>query len=172
MAYLKRHLPSCEIVNDPGGGAMHCFREALRLAGDDPVVHMEDDVVLTEFFEDKIMAEIASRPNQVCQFFSMRKADLEQGSRVDPGAKFLMGQCFYLPAGVSADLLIYSNDWPGLDKHPTGLDSMVADYLKSKKMNYYLHVPSLVDHRPVVSRIDSRRSKKRQSLTFVNPVGA
>lgn len=43
---------------------------------------------------------------------------------------------------------------------------MIADFLKLNKINYLNIVPNLVDHQCVKSRIDPRRSTKRQSLTF------
>ncbi len=43
---------------------------------------------------------------------------------------------------------------------------MVADFLKERHMRYYIHVPSLVEHRIGKSLIDPRRSSRRQSLTF------
>lgn len=48
----------------------------------------------------------------------------------------------------------------------SGLDLMVADWLKGRREKYWIHVPSLVQHRTLPSLIDSRRSTKRQSQTF------
>ena len=47
-----------------------------------------------------------------------------------------------------------------------GVDLLIQDYLKLTKQKYYIHVPSLVDHRIYKSAIDPRRSTKRQSLTY------
>ena len=41
-----------------------------------------------------------------------------------------------------------------------------------RKLAYWIHVPSLVQHRVAVSMIDSRRSSKRQSKTFIDPDGS
>ena len=155
---------------DEGGGAMQCFYQALRAAGNDAVIHMEDDVLLTQGFEAKALSVVDNFNVMPIQFFSMRKADLTVGSRVEKGAKFLMGQCFYLPEGVSARILSFAPLWHRHDTHPTGLDTLVADFFAANKMSYYLHVPSLVDHRECVSEINSRRSTKRQSLTFTDPI--
>jgi hypothetical protein len=66
----------------------------------------------------------------------------------------------------------FYDDWAvdNLEDHPNGTDQMVCDFLKSRREKYWLHVPSLVDHRIAVSMIDPRRSSKRQSLTFTDPV--
>ena len=50
IPYLKERIPNLEVVLDPGGGVMDCFQESLRVAGDDAVVHLEDDIVLTSNF--------------------------------------------------------------------------------------------------------------------------
>jgi hypothetical protein len=157
------------IIVDDTGNAMNCFRQALDIAKDSPALHMEDDIILTEGFCEKVKTEIEKHPDQVIQFFSIRKKDLTEGTRLESGGKFLMGQCFYLPAGLSMAIKAYLPSWKGIKEHPTGLDSMVMDYLKVTKRKYIHFVPSLVQHREVKSMIDPRRSSKRQSPTFINP---
>jgi hypothetical protein len=167
IAYLSAELPQAVWCIDKTCNAMDTFLDAMRLAGEQPAVHMEEDIVLTRNFQQKLDAAIAERPNDVIQFFSMRKADLTIGSRYDPGSRFMMNQCFYFPAGISKQVLEYAPLWERRREHPTGTDIMIADYLRNHKMQYWIHVPSLVQHKQLVSLIDSRRSKKRQSLTFV-----
>lgn len=157
------------IIVDDSQDAMKCFMRALDTAKHSPALHMEDDIILTKNFCEIVSQEIAKHPDQVIQFFSIRKKDLTEGTRIEVGARFLMGQCFYLPAGLSMALKAYRPSWKGIKEHPTGLDSMVMDYLKITKRKYIHHVPSLVQHRECVSKIDSRRSTKRQSPTFTNP---
>lgn len=165
VEYLLRRLPKAVVVRDQTRNAMDTFREALRVVGQCAAVHMEDDVILTNRFVEKLMSGIGDGMS-VVQFFSLRKSDLEFGTRLEPGRTFLMGQCFYLPSGMSADILAFSREWPGLDKHPTGLDTMVGDFLRSRKVRYRLHVPSLVQHRNCRSAINPRRSSSRQSPSF------
>lgn len=162
--YLTQQLPLAEWCFDQKRNAMDTFLRALEMAGQDAVVHMEDDTILSNGFMPRLKAAIAENPNKVIQFFSMRKADLTIGSRLD--GSFMMGQCFYLPAGYSAAIRAYYPTWHNREKHPTGLDTMIADWLKSRREKYWIHVPSLVDHRDCKSLIDRRRSTKRQSLTF------
>jgi hypothetical protein len=168
VEYLLKRLPQAVVVRDTTRNAMETFRAALAAVGDGPAVHMEDDVVLTRRFAEKVRAGIGHGA-RVVQFFSIRKSDLTLGTRMEPGRTFLMGQCFYLPAGMSAEILDFSRDWRGLAKHPTGLDTMVGDFLKTRKLKYVLSVPSLVQHRNCKSAIDPRRSSSRQSPTFENP---
>lgn len=168
IAYLKERLPTyAEYLIDTPGNAMGGFLHALATAGDDPCVHMEEDIYLIDRFEEKLLAAIGGRPDEVIQFFSMRKADIEIGSRHEPGRTFLMNQCFYLPAGYSRMIQEYYPRWPRKEEHPTGSDLLIADWLKERREKYWIHVPSLVQHRPGRSLINPRRPQWRQSQTFV-----
>lgn len=164
IAYLTQELPHAEWCFDQKRNAMDTFLRALEMAGSQSAVHMEDDTILCDGFVQKLEAAIAQHPHHVVQFFSMRSADLTVGSRWD--GDFMMGQCFYLPPGYSEQIRNYYEYWPNKEKHPTGLDTMVCDWLKFRRMKYWLHVPSLVDHRDCKSLINPRRSTKRQSKTF------
>lgn len=174
MEELRPHLPAgtIECWDDTGAGGMGNFLKAMTLAGQHPTVHMEDDIVLTRNFEAKIREAVAQRPDVAIQFFSMRKADLEIGSRWEPGRTFMMNQCHYAPAPHSMDYYWFWQTWPEYKKtkHPHGYDILIADYLATTGQKYWLHVPSLVDHRVCKSIIDPRRaSTNRQSLTFTDP---
>jgi GR25 family glycosyltransferase involved in LPS biosynthesis len=147
--------------------AMHTFLKALSMAGDGACVHMEDDIILTKNFLQKLTFEISQRPNVPIQFFSMRKDDLSVGSRWD--TSFMMNQCFYLPEGMSKELRDWYVHWDKKYIHPTGSDIMVCDFLRIKKQKYWIHCPSLVQHRSERSLINPRRSTKRQSKTFIDP---
>lgn len=165
VAYLRERLPGAEWAFDETRDAYDTYLKALCMAGDDAVVHMEDDVLLTGGFLPKLQEAISRRPAEVIQFFSMRGADLTVGSRYD--RSFLMAQCFYLPSGYSRLILDYGQTWAKRAVERTNLDGMTADWLRSRREPYWIEVPNLVDHRQAVSRIDHRRSKYRQSKTFI-----
>ena len=164
MAYLSKELPNAEWCIDKTQNAMDTFTAALQMAGNDACIHMEEDVVLTYGFMPKILEVINSKRDCVVQFFSMRGADLTIGSRFD--SNFMMGQCFYMPPTYSKQLLDYKTVWQRIKEHPTGLDTMLADFLKERREKHWIQVPNLVDHKVGKSLIDARRSSKRQSLTF------
>ena len=170
IAYIKKHLPYAELCLDSTGNAMDTFLSAMVLAGDGPCVHMEEDIYITEGFKEKLDRAISERPTEVIQFFSMRGADKTIGSRNDPGRTFLMNQCFYLPAGYSKMIHDFYPQWPRKVIYKTGYDILIADFLKGRKERYYIHVPSLVQHRRCVSLINSKRFKSRQSITFENGI--
>lgn len=166
ISYLKQYLPNAEYLIDIPGNAMCGFLEAMWCAGNDAVVHMEEDIYLTKNF--KVMAEniIDGHEDEVIQFFSMRQADIDKGSRYEPGRTFMMNQCFYLPTGYSKAILEYYPRWPQKEVHPTGYDILIADFLKERKEKYFLSVPSLVDHRKGRSLINPKRPNSRQAKVF------
>jgi hypothetical protein len=164
IAALRKQLPSAELCIDRTRNGMDTFVAAMRMAGDDPAVHMEDDVVLCHDFVTRLEVEIAARPDNVVQFFSMRKEDETVGSRFDN--RFMMTQCFYLPAGLSRAVAEFYPGWPRLAKDPTGFDLMLGEFLQSQHMKYWIVIPNLVDHLPLKSLISKGRSTKRQSKTF------
>lgn len=164
LDYLLDELPDAEVCYDTTRNAMNTFLDAVDLAGKDGVLYLEDDVILADQFRNRVESAISEMPQNVIQFFSMRKADLEIGSRWDNN--FLMAQCFYFPPGLSAELAKYAKTWAGYSEHPTGLDTMICDFLRALKLKYWIHIPNLVDHRVGKSIIDPRRSSKRVSKTF------
>ncbi len=170
--YLRKQLPSETIfsIDTKNGGARQNLHNALRLVGEDSALHFEEDIWLTENFPEKAGRVVADHSDTVIQFFSMRKADLEVGSRCEPGRTFMMTQCFYLPKTYSRQLLEFYPNWADRDNHISAADIFLADFLKSRRETYFLHVPSLAEHRSIVSLIDKRRSRNRQSKTFENGI--
>lgn len=162
---VLEQIPHLEIVRDQTRNSMDTMLRALLTTGDDPAVHLEDDIELTSDFRAKIEPEIERRPHELVQFFSRRKADREVGSRYEPGRTFLMTQCFYLPAGYAAALYDYYPRWDKRLRY-AAIDIIVADWLAMRREKYWIHVPSLVQHRPVKSAIGHAGSN-RQSATFV-----
>ena len=164
--YLQA-IPNLMICEDTKHEAKDTYRMSLEMAGDDACVNMEDDIILCDHFYDRAMNEISKRPNDVIQFFSMRGDDLKIGSRYIPGYQYLMNQCFYLPMGMARAILEYMPYWLKENEGIVGgTDSLTRDFFKLAKIKYWNVVPNLVDHKQVKSRIDPRRSTKRQSFTF------
>ena len=175
-SYLKERIPnlitSYDNFTDAGKFKNTSYKnaqQAWKLAEDHPCVQLEDDILLCDDFLNKINKAINERPNNVIQFFSMRKKDLTEGSRYELGSNFLMHQCYYLPKGMSKKIYNYSfkfEDSCQQNEHISPNDLVTRYYFKENKIKYWLHVPSLVDHRIAKSAIDQRRSSKRQSFTF------
>jgi hypothetical protein len=169
--YLRRCLPGAEFCTDEKRCGLDTFARSLEMAGSDPCIHTEDDILVTKDFMAKALAVINERPNLLIQFFSMRKKDLTEGSRLD--RNYLMNQCFFAPANYSVFLREFYDKWAtpeNLEEHRLGPDVVVRDFLRSRREAYWIHCPSLVEHMETKSVLDPRRSSKRQSLTFRDPI--
>jgi len=166
VSEYKKAIPGVTFSIIKKHDAYENFQNALKMAGNDSALHLEDDIILGCNFIERANSFIQANKNAVIQFFSMRSEDITIGTRLIGGAKFLAALCFYLPAGMSRDILIYSYSWERRKEHPTGLDLMVADYLKKNRLKYLNICPNIVDHKVGKSLINSKRSSKRVSLTF------
>jgi GR25 family glycosyltransferase involved in LPS biosynthesis len=165
---MMLQIPDATAFVDGDNQAMKNLLRALAYVGDDDALMFEDDAILTSDFMAKI-TPIVYRYGKRCivQFFSRRGKDLTVGSRYEPGKNFNYGCCYYLPKGFAKRIIAYYDSWPMKERHPTGLDLLVADWMDSVGLSYYLHVPSLVQHAVGESSIDKRRPKARQSKTFI-----
>jgi GR25 family glycosyltransferase involved in LPS biosynthesis len=163
---IAQQLPAAEtkICTDYSGNAMKGFLYALTAIDRAPCVMLEDDVELTRDFTAKAEQAIAERPNTIIKFFDLSK--IKTHSRYEPGGKFCSSCCIYLPAGYALVILDFYGIWPRKAEHPTYYDYLIGDFLKSRREKYYVHCPSLVQHLPVVSVVNRKRSRFRQSITF------
>ena len=149
------------------GNAMETFLKSCEMSKDEDSLNMEDDIILTENFLAKAMEQINMTPAMFISFFTLKNS-IEKTSMV-AGRTFCMHQCVYQPAWLNKGVLEYYPTWKETKRgkeNPTGNDLLVADYLASKSMNYILYQPSLVQHMIMKSRINPKRSTKRQSKTF------
>lgn len=167
LEVYKKEIPNVEVYIDRNRNPIGAFIEALKMAGDDACVQMEDDCILTSDFDRKINEEVAKHPDSVIQFFSMRSKDLTVGSRWDN--RYIMGQCTYYPNGKASQLVYYFKGslWEKHQHSVDGLDLLVDEFLKHNREKYWICVPNLVDHIVQKSVIDPRRSQKRVSKTFI-----
>ena len=137
---------------------------ALRFAAPDAAIHLEDDILLTSDWRAKVEHVIAAHPHELIQFYSRRKADLTVGSRHQPGRDFLWTTCFYVPARMARELPAFMAHWDGRRPPPTTeFDCAIAAFLAHQGEKYWLHVPSLVQHRQWASVVRPGRSTNRQS---------
>jgi len=167
LRYLTDRVPDAIICEDEKRSGTHTFLKALKMSADLPTIHLEDDVLLTNDFEAKANEFIALHPESVIQFFSMRGDDIKIGTRYESGAKFMMNQCFYLPSGMASVLLQFYPTWTDRQTHVNGYDMMMAACFKKLKIKYWVHCPSLVNHRIGVSSLNPKWPRKRQAKTFI-----
>jgi GR25 family glycosyltransferase involved in LPS biosynthesis len=166
VEYVAQHIPNLEVTWERGQGAMDTFLRHLRSAGNDPIVRMEDDIILTKGFMPAILAAIEEHPDNLIQFFTRHKENSEQGSRWMAGSTFSWNQCSFMPAGMAGQVADFYDEplWQERRyEHPTGLDNLVCDWLTTHRQKYWLHNPSLVQHARTVSAIDRRRARNRHT---------
>lgn len=169
ILYLEKHIPNLQIVWDKKRDPMDTFMRAWGEHPDNASLRFQDDIILTKNFLNKAHNVIEKYPNDVIQFFSMRKADKEVGSRWESGGNWIGNLCHYLPKGMAGEIYEYGLTWKGLVDNPTADDLLMRDYFKENKIKYFLNCPNFVDHAEVYSVIDRKRSKFRKSKTFDNP---
>ena len=169
VQYLQKHIPDLEVVWDKTQNAMETFLRATEIAGNDPVIRLEEDICLTKNWREKVELEIQNRPNTLINFFSRSKYDADMGSHKRGGSRFNYNCCVYYPQGFAKNIFAHYKVWADKEKHPTGTDLMIADYMDKNNMSYWQVVPSLVNHAISISQIDRRRPRRRQSNTFIEP---
>lgn len=163
---LRAAIPNLQISLDIKHDAMGNFLNSMRMT-DKPCVHIEDDIELCDNFVEKITAAVNEYPNYIINFFSLRKEDYEIGKpHFVAGSRFMMNQCFYIPAGVGQQIADYYEQWVRKHEHPTGYDLLMADFMKDNKMRYVQWFPHLVNHIECKSLINPKRSSKRTDKNF------
>ena len=167
--YLRKHIPNLIVVWDKWKDPMETFMRAWGEYPVRPSIRLQDDVVLTKNFCEKVENVIRQHPNDVIQFFSRRKKDIEVGTRWETPSGYLNNQCHYLPKGMAGRIFDFGLTWEYIEEHPTADDLLMRHFFTEKGIRYLLHVPSLVEHAKVASAIDPRRSWHRQSVTFKDP---
>ena len=128
-----------------------------------PAVLMEDDIILTSNFKEKIEKVISEYPDILINFFSLSKKFTVPHTK--KGREYCMNQCEYFPEGFSLKVVEAYKTWELKEKEPNAYDFLVG-YAWGNNNPYLVWCPSLVQHREVKSIINPRRSSKRQSITF------
>lgn len=165
VSNIVREIPELIIVEDQKREPMKTFIRSMEAAGLSPHVHFEDDIDLTKGFRQKILIAINQYPDKMISFFTLKKRN---SISIEPGRNFCMLQCVYFPSGMANDIVNFHKiGWKREQEHPDAFDYMVADYLDESKQTYVLWNPSLVQHKVIESSLDKRRSKYRQSKSYV-----
>lgn len=169
VEYYRQHLPHVEPVWCTGHGAMVTFERAWIAAAQDPVLILTDDLCLAENFLQIVLEALEETGGGIpINFFSMRKRHAE-GSRYEPGSAWMCNPCYYLPAGLAARIFQFSARWQNRKGNENGDDVLMRDFFVSAKIGYFQKIPCPVQHSPIVSAIDSRRSSRRQTPYFSRP---
>jgi len=150
------------------GNAMETFMKSIEMSENDDCLNLEDDIVLCDNFLEKVNEVIAQYPDKIISFFTLKKRPM--GINIERGKTFCMNQCVYIPKKRNKALLKYQPVWMkskrGIE-NPTGYDYLMGDLMDLLNETYVLYQPSLVQHMEMKSRINPKRSSKRQSKTFI-----
>ena len=165
VSILLDQLKDVGLYVDKNKKPLESFIETLKLAKDESALYMEDDIILSKDFIDDTSSFINMNKNNVINFWTLKKSIKETTLMLS--SSFMSNLCVYFPNHHIKGLIdFYNKGWSGIKEHPTGMDLMVRDYLVATKTKYWLYQPSLVQHKKIVSAINPKRSKYRQSITF------
>ena len=161
---ILKQIPDAVVYYDEYGDAMKSYLHVCKnIIKGQPAVLLEDDIILTSNFRQKIEAVIEKYPKILINFFSLSKK--YTAPHFKRGREYCMNQCEYFPEGFSTKVVEAYEHWPLKEKEPTAYDFLVG-YAWGGNTPYLVWCPSLVQHRQGKSIINPRRSSKRQSITF------
>lgn len=161
---IRKQIPELIVYWDEFGSARESYVHTCKnIVGDKRCVLMEDDIILTANFKEKIEKVISKNPDILINFFSLSKKYTTPHFK--KGREFCMDQCVYLPKGFGTRIAEAYKTWPDKDKYISAVDFLTG-YAWGKNKDYLVWCPSLVQHRACKSVINPKRSSKRQSITF------
>lgn len=158
-----KQIPEAKVYWDDNHDMMKAYLHILEEIGTEPCVMMQDDVILTSNFKQKVEKVISMYPEILINFFSLSRKYTKPHFK--KGREYCMNQCVYLPKGFAQKILEAYKTWDKKESNPTADDFLVG-YAWGYDKPYLVWCPSLVQHREAKSIIDPRRSSKRQSITF------
>lgn len=166
VSEMQKQIPDLIVVRDVKHQAMDTLLRALEAAGDDSCIHIEDDLELCNEFVERSSRFIAMTPYIPIVFYSasVKRTELR------PASSFYTTTCFYLPEGMSADVLdFYHNRWDETVKgkdDPDWTDLLLSRYLVSIHQPYLQLSPGIVQHKLGKSAISPYHNSKRQTQYF------
>lgn len=177
---LVEQCPGAEIrlrVHVAGESVKDDFPKAIRYAlqaGRRWILQLEDDVELCPGFGWRALEAIQHCEDKswpAASLFSRRGEDITRlhgGQRwyPVPGGAHVMNQAIVLLADSMVGFYEWAPSWYEIhQEHTHAADLLLGAWLSRSKHKMMVHVPSLVQHRPVPSTLGPR-SKYRTSKTF------
>ena len=162
---ILKQIPEAIVYWDDDRNAREAFVNCCKdIVKDQPCIMLEDDIILTSNFKEKIEKVVNECPDIMISFFSLSKKQTTTCLR--KGRELCSSLCIYFPKGLAKKIVDFYPTWDGKQKYISAIDYLIGDAYGRGK-SYMLYCPSLVQHRDCKSAINSRRSSKRQSITFV-----
>lgn len=128
------------------------------------VLHIEDDAILCDDFLFVATSVIRDHADHIVQFYSRFEQDVKLGSRY--GDRFVGGVCFYIPTAWITSIIGYLQTLENRMRNPTAFDVGIHYWLKQEKLQFWLQIPNLADHRVSKSLVEAWRPQDRRSYTF------
>ena len=158
-------LVSLDLQGDPYQHVLSVLN-GFKSSEIDGILHVEDDAILCHDFIDRMQVEVEQHPGSIVQFYSRFEDDPSKQSGWRPPKKFVGGVCFYMPAAMISSISEYLEHWYLRDTNPTAWDIAIRYWMMYQRMQYWLVLPNLADHRISPSTIDRDRPEDRSSYTF------
>lgn len=162
---MLKQLPEAIVYwDDEFHNAMKSYLYVCKnIIKDQPAILLEDDAILTSNFKEKIEAVVEQYPKILIKFFDLGRTYKKPHFKF--GREYCSNVCEYFPEGFGLKVVEAYETWPDKEKEPNAYDYLVG-YAWGWKKPFLVWCPSLVQHRDCKSAINSRRSTRRQSLTF------
>ncbi|XOB41788.1 MAG: hypothetical protein ACKKMS_00090 [Candidatus Nealsonbacteria bacterium] len=170
--YLLSKLGNVPIAMDRGKGLWDTAKRAWLAHNPEEKYHIviQDDAIIGKDFYLNIEKEINRYPNQAYSFyFGNRKGMREIAEKGEKDDGVMMrwiswGVAICLPTRIIPEMVKFCDEMKTLEKHD---DTRISHFLKKIGMKVWYPIPSLVDHRPEKSLIQSDLGGGRKAYKFI-----
>ena len=172
---MRGWIPGLVVHYDENHDGTTAFIETLRMAKNEPHIHLEDDVIPCKGFLHWTRIVAATYTTRIVQLFNYKQS--AQKTRLVSPREFCWNQGLFIPRGYASAIADYMeamglDTWRNYDRPGAqNFDQGVASFLKARREQFVRFYPSLVQHRVAVSAVAPARSSKRQSPWFADDVG-
>lgn len=133
----------------------------------EPLIAMEDDIILCNGFLDKVLAEIEKRPDEFIMFYSFWTVEKRHFEDSNYNWWFAITQAYYIPAWIGKDMAEFlRKDLFSNLKDEWRYDLWMYKFLVQKWIKMHLVKPSLCQHLWGTSLINNKTHIKHRSITY------
>ena len=158
---MLQHVPDAIVHWDRTGDNILGSIHALRRAGPNPVVMMEDDLILCRNFRTRITSAILTKPNAIIKFFFWRNPGETQEFTQPFWCIWDGSQCYYLPSGYARMLSDFMKNNPKKAGPQRDKDTLVSKFCYEHKPELIHWKASLAQHIVGPSAESTKRYDRR-----------
>lgn len=144
-------LSNVEFLYDREHKPVESFIKQLNIISEYNSVLLEDDVILCEDFEKKIIKAISEYPNDIINFFSSP----EQFYSTHYTEKFHYNQCTYYPKGIALTIANEMNKVRFNLPNCRQYDILEFNALRRLQICHVVYRPCLVQHKDISSLLSN-----------------